>query len=1667
MTRRTFSMALLIAVLLMAGTSAIRTETRAAPAQQTIQEFVQITHLDTDSLVGGVRISGNGKKVAYVIKNCTGCEIGDLYVADVETNASQRIAQNAHLEDISYDGSKVLYWVENGYGEYKLYVSGEDITPCVSDPRIDNDACLWPYNGMMAITGDGASVFYASSAPWECTPMYNGARWRWDCAIRDEHVRIWRLPVGGGEPELWVGPIIRENIVYGWPVRADYRGDRIAFVVSYHPAPDYYLRSDVYTSPGGNEQTLLASDTAWCRPLAFSADGLWLAVDCEGIGDDNIEVFRSDGSQQVSVGMEGTVLYNYSLDISEDGWRILTDNHNNGLWLVNRDGTDPYRIPAYTSGIPGHASFSDDGQAVAFVSGDDLLGNGNSVEQVFVLKGPAAPDLSVDDIPLDIGAITFDGSRFTLPVDVTVRNVGDVGVTDVAVRLSDNGGWSETRTIASLDAGGSTALHLDWDITDLLAAGDGHATVRLTATADPDDVITELGNLNNTATAPLEVDARPRITEVRPTFTLDRSYFLDNETVNNPLRVFVDWNGDLAGNGSSPYGDVYFDLNGTVTEVAGQSWGAEHTFDMGGDFQAAFSCANNTLRVWATYPVGSAEFQSLETVIQPTVFPWPGWVEWAITNIPGSDASFETTPEAPLVRYAYHFAYPEEPFEATWTPPNWVPYLGGEEVGILPSQAQTEAEAKSDGTGNAAVSGETGLGLAAVSVEGRLWGAGEAAFTCGQSLDLQRAELGFEIKVAIEKEAGLADVIPGVRAAEDWPVVGRLIRWLNNVAKVKATFTPQVEITTEFQEQGGQLQFEQGTGTGAIGAQAELATEPFEDLTASVYGGGRPYVTIQVPKNPGYLKEVGIDLFYGATFQAWAFEAEYERKVNCHYPGDCSEVEGTGLMAAAAAPQPGWHLIPRDYAGPDYARSAAPRLKATSALQATATTTETLLTNIYPRPEPSLAVRSDGHRLLVYVHDDTAKPHGRGTEIRAFYWNGSAWSGPTSLTDDTQPDFNPVVAYDGSGTGVALWERSALPAGITPTLNITFAQSLEIAASTWNGTSWSTPITLTNDSLMDRAPRLSAGTDGSVMALWETTDGTDALGTATHPLTLTYALWNGSAWSAPTAAITGLHDVLDVAFAAYSSTQATLVYAVDADGLLTTTTDSDLYYSTFNGTAWSGPTRLTNDAIADTTPALAYDAAGRLHLLWLRGDNLVWLEDSWNTADLQTVRSASTEGGFLGFTLSRAPNGNLAAVWQGMGDEGADLTYAIYDAASDTWSADNTLTGGPDVEADHSPAFGSDGTLYAAYRLVTTEFVTRTFTVSPTHAFTVTHIPQAGQSDLIFLTHTVGRDLTFDSLTITPTNPAAGQAVTLTAVLRNGGDLAVVNPQVAFYEGTSQIGSTQTLSTLAAGYTVTISTTWTIPSPAAAHTLKAVADPAGQVTETDETNNEIALQTTLPDLQVALLTTGYDTATITVTARLLNDGVLTATAPFTVAFRAADPLTGTLLGTAPVTGDLAAGAEVTVTLALTDPLSLAGLGAKLWAIADSDDAVAEADEGNNTDYALLPALPDLTLTAADIQGSGPLTVTVHNAGVVTATSPLLMVRDGGLTGTLVYSGTLGDIGPGASQAVTLTMGGGQVELWAQADPDNLIAESSEGNNLAVRAVEIPHRVYLPLVTRKW
>jgi hypothetical protein len=1164
---------------------------------------------------------------------------------------------------------------------------------------------------------------------------------------------------------------------------------------------------------------------------------------------------------------------------------------------------------------------------------------------------------------------------------------------------------------------------------------------------------------------------RPEI-EVKPEY--GNAYFLENVAVNNTYRVEVDWTGSaFQQEPQPPYGDVTFNVNGEETVIPGEEWGAEHTLNMGSDLKASWSGGNNTLDVYASYtpPATGQTVQSLHNTAQPMILPFPEWV--ATFNV----GPFDVDLKEGAVTYGNEMSYPKEPFEANVGVPKWVPYVGGRKAGILETQATGAIAASSSGTGKLGVEGKTGLGLG-VDVIGQVNGDGNFRFGVGDGLKMVKSSFGLSISVRFEKTVTLGDLIPGLRAAEDWYFIGWGIKKLNNLAKITGSLVPRVSITAFFEQKGRDVWvFTGSVGRGDITATLRGDLKLLEKLYAWAEGSGTPFVELNFPANPNYLKEVGIDFNINAGVRAWFYKKKFDRTITCSLPGGgCYQKEDEALLSLIGDD---WELVARDYVTADYHTFVGDRADRYRSRIASNPTTETpIALDVFALSEPALAIRGDGSgagdRTLLYLHDDPAKPLGQGTEIAVTQWDGLNWTAPISLTDDLNLDFTPQVVYDGAGNAVALWERSYTDA-ITAGLTLTFMQSLDIGAAAWiSATQTWSPVSLltANNGMADYAPRLRRAADDAVLALWETNDGHEMLGTPDHPVTYTYAMWDGAVWSAPAAALTGLTNTLGMDVALYAADQGALVYVRDAD-LVSTTVGAELFYSLYDGSSWSAPQRLTDDDVSDTAPSLVYDGSGGLKLLWLRGDELVMLEDSWDIADLATVRAESLEAGFLDHALVRSPQGHLALAWQSGHDGISDLAYRVYDAAAGRWGADRYLMEDDALEIAMSPAFAADGTLHVAYRKEQTEYVTETVIFSPTLTVTYTHVPRAGASDLYVLEHTVGRDLTLSDLALSPRYPAPGAPVTLTAQVHNTGDLVAGPVVVRFSDDGAPVVTTTAGGGLTAGTAITVTAHWTAPvAITGPHTLGADVDPEDTIAELDETNNAATLTALGDHLVAEWARVTPHTGGLTCTLGLLNTGSSPAYGPIPLYLRAGHAVTGTLLATDQMAPDLAVGARTVVTIGVTDMTALPA-DPLAWMVAGDI-----AEDLANAWPVELRALPDLTLASRDItaQGygdlemyaTGPFTVTLHNAGPVTATGVLLTARAGGLTGTLVHSETLALIGPG--QPVTTTFTHTQNEdttaLWFRLDPEDAIAEGDETNNLAIWVGgPRPHVVYLPLVMR--
>ena len=585
------------------------------------------------------------------------------------------------------------------------------------------------------------------------------------------------------------------------------------------------------------------------------------------------------------------------------------------------------------------------------------------------------------------------------------------------------------------------------------------------------------------------------------------------------------------------------------------------------------------------------------------------------------------------------------------------------------------------------------------------------------------------------------------------------------------------------------------------------------------------------------------------------------------------------LLAASDADYESLTLIPH-MAAPGYAafdeRTSRPAFAsmgedalALAERPATPTQSAILVSNVYTYSEPSLALHPlTDKAVLLWVHDDLAKEVGQSHEIAYSLWDGSAWSTPAPVTNDTLSDGAPAVAWANDGKAVALWQRLTEMQTITTTWSITLARSLKIASATYApGAGWSTPELVAGTTGLQQAPVLARAPDGRLLAAWRANAAGEPEGNAAHPDSLMAAFYDRG-WSPAAAVRAGLEEVSELAAGYGQGGAAMLAYTrlITPTGAVTPT--MQLFTLAWDGSGWSEPVRQSDLAVdANTQPQIIYNAANQPLLIWLaeasagapaggtiRMKNLA-------TGAVRDVDLADAGGGsgrgrrFVDeFRALGLPGGDVAVVLRGQAGK-SDLYVARFDAAADLWGQPMPLTQDRAQERYPTAAVDGQGRLLMAYtrnEVVASQAVTTTRT--GTYTYTMwSDLP----SDLMTLSHrftgnlTLGEgDLQTSALPATPGAQPAG-TFTVTATVHNTGDLPLAGGAVAFYDGNPAQGgvlfSGRVLSgTLAAGASDVFTVIYS-PVTAGPHTLYAVADPFDGVAESDEADNTGRI-TLAPDL---------------------------------------------------------------------------------------------------------------------------------------------------------------------------------------------------------------------------
>jgi hypothetical protein len=524
---------------------------------------------------------------------------------------------------------------------------------------------------------------------------------------------------------------------------------------------------------------------------------------------------------------------------------------------------------------------------------------------------------------------------------------------------------------------------------------------------------------------------------------------------------------------------------------------------------------------------------------------------------------------------------------------------------------------------------------------------------------------------------------------------------------------------------------------------------------------------------------------------------------------------------------------------------------------------------VFPFSAPDVS-RRDAAANLVHLRDNPSRPDNDRTEVVLSQWNGQAWTEPTAVSVDATADFSPQVQTFLDGSALVVWEDFKTTMSSDSTLAEMWS-GLEVSAAFFDAATGAMrpQARLTNNSVIDRAPRVAGVSRDNAMMTWLSTASTfdesnplGILGSAASPTTLWGARWDGTDWSTPEPLGTFDRPVLDYDLS-YDGTAARAIVSVDTDADLETAADRELFVVAGVFGQWQPALQLTDDETADEAPQVVEDSGENL-LLWVRGDALVAAP---GIAVEQRRIAASPGGGghLLDFRAAVAPDGRLGLFWLGIGEAETDIFGVYYDPVFGVWGEPVKMSTGEGTR---------ERNLAAVFLSATTLQVIHNSTPESDLAFD----GSAGLTDFVVLDKTLGVDVGLPNDPVTLGEVVADGSRAVVVQLTNVGELAVQNIAVALYDGDPSNGgtliSTQTYADpLAPSGSVDVTFSWTPQADRQSGDLHVVVDPDDYLGDRNRANNTAATAVGRADLSIEGRPVEYLSPTrLQLTARVSNTG---------------------------------------------------------------------------------------------------------------------------------------------------------------------------------------------------
>ncbi|MBI1297784.1 hypothetical protein GC175_22845 [bacterium] len=1157
---------------------------------------------------------------------------------------------------------------------------------------------------------------------------------------------------------------------------------------------------------------------------------------------------------------------------------------------------------------------------------------------------------------------------------------------------------------------------------------------------------------------------KPLITNVKPKYKIDNTRFLEGIPVVNPIVVSVDWVGLTPER-------VEFNLNGqTIATKQASGKTVEHTLDMGSDLDDDL----NRLEIIAYGKAkgGNESLPSDPKHFQFYSIPLPTWLTVLTTQgLMGIPALAGGTSGG--VTYDMGFQIPVKPFTVDalriGPPDGKAKFEWGVNGGLtIPIDCVSSLSASINAKGgkiqflnpNITLTGSGKLTWPRDGACGFLSPTGTVAVKGAYKGNLYNKPVLVMVTYFNVAVGQTVDTIIVVLHLEEF--VGKIGEfYIDGTLGLEANAKLDFAIPA-IQDLG--LRGDVGI-TGGFRSDLKI-------LEVNVYAGAngaiaflRPGTLDLVPLDNWQFDKITLKGEVGAKLRTFWFVREAKGNITWTYPASTQQA----ALLADEIQSGTWQWIPhpaqptrlRLQLAPEAARSFAAEAAASAATAVQTTVTSTLIANVYPYPDTSLAVNpADDDAIVLWVDVDDTKPLGQAQELYFSRWDGVTWQTPAAVTDDNLLDGAPQVAWAADGQAVALWHRahSILPLDATPSTTVT--QQIEIATAVYSPTSasWGPVSLLTTNAVLDATPQLARGAGGELAAAWRRNAAGLLVGDADNPDQIVTAFYQNG-WQSPAMAVDAIPGLLEFAVGIGKSgaRNATTTIAYTQDVLPTNgiTPTAQLFVTTWNGSAWSMPEQLTDDNETQRNPQIVYTlnqipffpAENEPLLLWLAGDQLQIR--NLITDDTQTLPLPADILGVDEFRALLDAEGNIAVVFVNK-TLPRELYLVYYDKANRLWGSPRRLTNeGQNLKAI-APSFDSSGALRVAYAQTAIDF--QTFDLVDEEPFTYT-LPVETQTDLVTLSHTFVHNLaiTDADLAFARSEAVDGQVV-ISATVHNDSDKAVRNVRLDFYRGDPEINGQWFNSAFVQN-----------PMPGNSHATVAVSYvprftpediyvtvSAGGTVESNDQDNKARLLGIGADLEIVQTEVEYtQNRSAIVHSVIRNNGY-------------SDVYDGTLVYAIeglpqPLAQEsISVLADAAVTVATT--LDLSGLQPGVYTVNATAGLTntSEFTSADNLRTASLYVLPDLAVTLETVEGGTlnqatvAVSVTVRNIGAAPSGDVPVHLYSAGdfANGSQIHAEQVAGLPPSGVYTRNIQLVGPLCQIYVVVDPANQVDELSTANNIA-------------------